>query len=242
MSLLKKLFSAKNESKREMKPRAPRVLVTPLHRLQYKSQDVKCGLSNLSTTGMAVFRDPTDGWHIGDLVHGVLRVDREEFSVSGMIRHISSTVAGFEFQNPPMAVVRAIESYLRVEILALSLRRVDPAYMKKDPRGDTHWFTDGRQNELFAVVDTKGVVAFHMTFMGNYIEGGRDRALKGGVVNEQDDFTADQAQSHKGSALVDVSRKLPAEMAALAVTYVQHVEALPPELRQDLASQLNPGK
>jgi PilZ domain len=237
MSFLKKLFSAKADDRREIKPRAPRVSVTPLHRLQFKSQDAKCGLGNLSTTGMAVFRDVgpnwTDGWHLGDTVHGVLRVDQNEFSVSAVIRHISSTIAGFEFISPPLTVIRAIEAYLRIEILALSLRRVDPAYMKKDPRGDTHWFTDGRQNELFIIADAKGVIAFHMTFMGNYIEGGRDRALKGGIVNEQED-----GQLHKGSALVDVSRKLPAEMAAIAVTYVQHVDALPLSLREDLAAKL----
>lgn len=233
MSFLKKLFAAKADSSKPQKPRAPRVSVTPLHRLAFKSQDVKCGLGNISTTGMAVFRDANDGWHIGDLVHGVLRIDKAEFSVSATIRHISPRVAGFEFKEPSLTVVRAIEGYLRVEILALSLRRVDPAYMKKDPRGETHWFTDGRQNELFYVADARGVVSFHMTFMGNYIEGGRDRALKGGVVNESED-----EQMHKGAALVDVSRKLSPEMSAIAITYVQHIEALPANLRTEIATKL----
>ena len=222
------------------RPRAPRVSVTPLHNLQLTPADVgvPVELSNISLNGMGVYRPPGSSWVFEGVVAGVLKIDSSEFQVAGRIRYLNDVLAGCEFMDRSPGLTAAIEAYLRVEILALSLRQVDSAFMKADPRGQVYWFTDGRQNEFFCVADGGGVVAFHMTFLGNYIEGGRARGVKGGVVNDG----REDSQTHKGSALVDMSRALAPEMLNLAHAFIQNVATFPQALRADVEKLLSPGK
>ncbi len=238
MSFLKKLFG-KTPDEKTLRARAPRVSVTPLHRLSFVASWKKdLELNNISTGGMAICRDDHEGvWQKDGVVSGLLKVDRDEFPVSARVRHVTQLIAGCEFVDPPAGLTHAIEAYLRVEILALNLRKVDPGYMKKDARGEALWFTDGRQNELFCVVDASGLVAYHVSFLGNYFEGGRDKKVKGGLINED----AEESRQHKGSALIDMNRALSPEMVRLAKSFVQNVEQLPLAVRESIAAHLEAG-
>ena len=166
----------------------------------------------------------------GQSFKGLLLIDSQEIAVQARVRHVSKILAGCEFADQSTALRRAVESYLRVEISALSLRPVDEMYLKPDPRGQVSWFTDGKQNEVYCVTDAAGLAAFHMTFLGNYIEGSRGKTLTGGLVNEDDA----ESDHQKGSSLLEMNAFLRPEMANLALTFIQNVERMSPETRKEI--------
>lgn len=230
--------------------RAPRVALTPLHRIVFMPMEDKlphggAKVANISTTGMAILRGVTGKMETGDHLDlnwvldgtckGIVVIDKEVFDVVLHVRHLSPIIAGCEFQETEnMVLKRAIEAYLRVEILALTLRKVNEAYIKPDPRGKSYWFTDGRQNELFVVVDNEGVLSYHMSFLGHYVEGGRDQSPRVGGLNDQGVTPFGQ----KGATLIEVSRKPSGNILNLALTFVRNVNQLPQKIREDIARNL----
>jgi hypothetical protein len=240
MSFFKKIFGAAENARAEISAkRAPRVSVTPLHRIAFlEHQDgPKSQLANISTSGMALLRDGLS-WNPGETRKGFLIIDKEEFEVESKIRHLSGKLAGCEFLGAEnVALKRSIEVYLRVEILALALRLVNDAYMKADPRGKTLWYTDGRQNEVYVVFDEAGVVAFHMSFLGNYVEGGRGQLPRVGELRDDTPL----APGQKGSTMIDAPRRPAGNTLNLALTFLRNVDQLPPALREELAKNLATG-
>lgn len=267
MSLFKKIFGKSAEQQQAAdRARAPRVQLQPLHRISFHDQGSgqKLDLSNISEGGMAVLHKGDPRFQKDGVVSGVLRIDKDEFAIEAQIRHLNMVLAGCEFRNTKGAanlesktvsglasnissgfagtrLKRTIENYLRVEILALNLRPVDPAYLKPDPRGATHWLTDGRQNEVYCVIDASGIVAFHLNFLGHYIEGARGTGVRGGVVLEN---VSGERPGHKASALLDMSRGLSSETLALAKSFVHNVVRSRPEMRNLLEKflEINLGK
>lgn len=229
MSLLSRIFG-RTAKAYDWRPRAPRVKLTPLHEISLMLGDFRLELGNISTTGMAVYYDTTNVWKEGSEVRGMVAIAHYSFDVTFVVRHLSEQLAGCEFVNPDPIMKTAIANYLGIEILALSLQKVDPSHAKVDPRGKTYWFNDGGQNEFFCVVDRSGVLEFQMTFMGNYVEGGRDRELKSGVV----EAAGESPHLRKPVTLLALSSGTEPEMTKLAASFVQHVELLPLELRDQI--------
>jgi hypothetical protein len=242
MSILKKLFSksaAEKEAQRQLLNRAPRVKVTPLHRILFRlvgnehSEELKIG--NVSIGGMAIIHDNYGGFTKDGTIAGLLVVDQNEINIEARIRHLTQNIAGCEFVGQNLKLKRSIEQYLKVEILALSLSKVSEAYLKPDPRGKTLWLTDGRQNELFAVFDGEGIVAYHLSFLGNYVDGGRGLPPRVGNMRDQ----VSELPGHKGSTLVDLaSPQVSREAIALARVFVLNVDGAPKNLRDDLINLL----
>jgi hypothetical protein len=233
MSLLKKFFASKADQKKAKVQRMPRVKITPLHRIYFWlgiEKTNRLDVGNLSTSGMAVIRDEKTVWDAGEEIEGILVIDKEEMALKARVRHLSEALAGCEFFSDNPALSRAIAGYLKIEILALTLRKVNEQYLKPDPRGRVEWLTDGRQNELYCVLDDQGVVAFHMSFLGNYVEGGRGMEARGGTVNQD----SRSAQGHKRSALIDLSSSLSPEMSAFGRTFVQNTEQLSEVARKEI--------
>lgn len=191
-------------------------------------------LANISTGGMGVIHAGDPRWKETDSCSGLVIIDKDEFGIQARICHVSEIVAGCEFVGENTKLKRAIEKYLRVEILALNLRQVADAYLKQDPLGDTTWFTDG-QNEIYVVTGAKGgdIISFHMTFLGHYVEGGGNGGVRIGNVKE-----SNKPMGHKGSALLDFSRDSGGEILGLAVTFVQNIERMPAEMRERLLEKL----
>lgn len=237
--------------------RAPRVSLTPLHRIVFieKARGVKAHLTNISTTGFAVLRSDIESstgsssgsssglsqeseakWTLGETHSGAIAIEKNEFEVELRVRHLSSVLAGCEFTGTEnITLKRAIEVYLRIEILALTLRKVNDAYIKPDPRGKSHWYTDGRQNEVFIVVDEEGVVSFNMSFLGNYVEGNRGQAPRVGSLS--DEGITEKGQ--KGSTLIEVSRRPTGNTLNLALTFIRNIDQLPYDVREEIAGNLS---
>ncbi len=244
MSILKKLSKtfagksgAESPTNRLQIQRAARVMVTPLHRISFRpvgSEANLLGLRNISIGGMALICDRVVKWASEDLIRGLLTVDKKEFQIEARIRHLSDVLAGCEFTGENLTLKRAIEDYLRVEILALNLRPIGQAYLKPDPRGKAQWLTDGKANELYCVSDDQGLVAFHMSFIGHYVEWTREAGVRAGSVRPNED----DRPYHKGAELLDLSKSLTRETISLAKVFVQNVERVADELRRELIEKL----
>ena len=236
MSLFKKILGQRpKEASRPQIERIPRIVVTSLHRIMFReSFGMMTQVANISAGGMALIREAAHGWKKDDTLQGALIIDQNEYEIEARIKHLDSTLAGCQFVSDRTDFKKAIHNYLKVEILALTLRPVSKEYLKADPRGEVHWLTDGRQNEFYCVTDTNGVVAFNMSFLGTYVEGGRATSLRTGSVRA----TATGEARHKGAELLDLANQPTHDTLKLAEIFVQNIERLDSSIRAQLSSMI----
>ena len=240
MSFFKKMFGSSEEASAKVQ-RFPRVQMTPLHRISFHpAGETVHKLANISIGGMALLGDESSGsgWKKDVLLNGTLTVDKSEHKIEARIRHITSTVAGCEFMGVSQELRQAIESYLRVEILALTLSRVDPKFIKQDARGKPSWFTDGKQNELYVTEDAKGISAFHIAFFGTYLEYDRTAGLRVGFLHDDDGLGEDTNPGYKGGSMIEMKGTVPIETISLADTFVRNIGVMPAETRGKIAATL----
>ncbi len=245
MSIFKKIFSKKPSevaAANEPTHRQPRIKLHPLHHVHFHADGIKSSLelANISSGGMAIFHREDPALKVDGQLRGIISIDKDEFAIEARIRHIFGILAGCQFGNESdqglpkdeyTRLKRAVENYFRIEVLALSLHPVSAAFMKKDERGISHWVTDGRQNEVYCVMDGQGMVVFHLSFVGHYVEGGRGVPLQAGLVHERGHH---DGPGHKVAAMLDLSREPAAETLRLALTFVQNAVRLPAEVRKEL--------
>lgn len=243
MGLLKKIFawhdSSSKKSGRDLRPREPRLFLTDKRQVSFRAVlsqgEISVPLANISSQGMALRRSGAPEMELDQEVQGVLNINGRDFDVRARVRHFADQQIGCVFTELPSDFARAVHDYLRVEILALKLNPVAEAFLKVDPRGQVHWFTDGRQNEVYGVTDADGVIEFHAFFLGNYVEGGRGKVLRCGYVRED----RRQEPGYKASALVDTLGEVSGEMVELAQALVMNVGAMSPELKKNLVQSLS---
>lgn len=226
MSILKRLFAKKpQEPERDFIPRPPRVRIKPLHRVTFlRFRDAgrdEISLGNISTKGMGLLRREIENAPIGAPMRGELAINDGSFLLESEVRHQSEHLIGCQFVGANEPLVKAIEHYFRIEILGMRLNQVDQAFLKQDPMGRVSWYTDGKQNEIYFVFDADGVHSFHVSFLGNYIEGGREKALRCGHIVEDTSFNQNK---HKGSALLDLSQPISDEVLSLGSLLIENVE------------------
>lgn len=232
MSFLKRLFSG---NKPAQVPRAPRIKVGVLHRVAFRPTPGREGspllLSNISTRGMGLLRRG-DTISVGQKLKGNLEINKESFDLEAEVKHQTAMTLGCEFQGSFDAVSRAVEEYFKLEICALKLNKVDEAYLKRDPAGQVTWFTDGKQNEVYLVSDSNGVASFHLSFLGNYVEGGRGKVLRAGHIVEDD------RMNYRGSDMLELTADVSDQILAHGRTLVANVGGLSDESVQQLQSFL----
>lgn len=225
MSIFKKLLGV-GKSERVHTLRPPRVRITTLHRVLFRQlvsgKEACIPVGNISTQGMGLLRAQAKAPALGQRIEGELEVNDSSFKVASEVRHLGDAIVGCQFVGAYDPLSRAIEEYFRVEICALQLYPVDEAYLKHDPAGQVRWFTDGKQNEVYFVADGDGILTFHVSFLGNYIEGGRGKVLRCGHVIEDLPST-----KHKGSSLLDLSPQISEEVLRLSHQLIDSLESLP---------------
>jgi hypothetical protein len=226
MSLFKKLF--KKETPKETISRAVRVALSPLHRILFHRktdtsvQEEKVG--NVSKTGMGIVYHPgLDALSPGIRVTGELELDGKGFEVEAEVRHITRNILGCRFIGEPTELALAVQEYLRGEILGLSLQPVGVENLAQPDEGTPEWYTDGDNNELYFVKSPEGILSFHITFLGSYLEGGVDKKLRFGyIVNEGEG----ESVLYKGSNLIHFEPEIPGGTDELAATIIQNVSDL----------------
>lgn len=224
MSFLKKLFGGDSKADRDRVARQPRVKIGPLHRIEFVPKGKpRVRLSNVSTQGMGLMRADLEGAQAGDAIAGDLKVGERSYPVSATVRHASSVVIGCQFADVAQPLARAIEDYFKIEILGLKLRRMNPQYMKADPEGAPSWYTDGGSNELYFVSSGGAIRRFHMSILGNYVEGGEKKPVRTGhVLDEREEG----ARIAKAASLVDLSPEASRQAIELARQLIRNVEEL----------------
>ncbi len=239
MGLFKKLLGleSSDSADKAFPARATRVKVTPLHRLAvHIGNDVKpLEIANVSVDGLAVFHLQRPEFVEGAEVSGHMLIESQDFAISARIRHVTEVLAGLEFLNADVALRRAVEKYLSVEILALNLRPIASSYLKPDPRGEAMWFTDGKKSEIYCVRDKDGLISFHLGFLGNYVEFERGGRLRAGTVLDSEPREA----RYKGSDLIEMSRHPSHEIIKLARVFAQNAERAPNDLRAEIDAKLS---
>ena len=240
MGLIKKIFGDHTVNAKATEiDRAPRITLSALQNMVFRDETAQWNLGNISVTGMGVLHDGKPSWKIFDVVKGLLVIDRDKFDVQIRVRHLTGILAGCEFVGANSTLQRAIENYLRVEIVALSLYPVREIFLKVDPRGQVEWLTDGRQNEFYCVHDDNGVVAYNMSFFGNYIEGGRGMTPRSGhLVEGKNDEPAHGG--HKPSTLLDVSAGIDPSVGRLGEVFVRNIAGLTAQIRNQVCADLKP--
>jgi hypothetical protein len=113
-------------------------------------------------------------------------------------------------------------------------------YMKRDPEGDAVWFTDGGSNELYFVVKDGAVRRFHMSFLGNYLEGSAGRPLRTGHVMEESDDSGSRLA--KGSAMVDLAEGTSRQAIELARQVLRNIGELSEERREAIERLIGNGE
>lgn len=213
-----------------LKARAPRVPITPLHRIQVQLEQPSIGslkLSNISTSGMGLFVG--EGELSGDvLLKGQILFEqktgtkKEPFEAK--VVHVTKSIAGAHFQIPNTDLKNAIREYFKLEIAGLSTMKVDPKYHKKQTEGTSIWIT-GDGCDLFFVTKENDIVSFKLTFLGNQFIGSKDQALYIGQVSAPDHD--ESGIRYKGTALmkdVSATREL-VESALKVMEFIPHLSA-----------------
>lgn len=240
VSWLKKVMGslAGAPEKTSLRPRASRVSLGPLHRVSFRPVDSKekLLLGNISQGGMLLLQ-PGERAESGKPLGGELTIDHDTFQIEGRFRHTTPTRAGVEFVKPSPELVSAIERYLRLEFLAMKLRRVDDMYLKPDPRGKIVWMTDGKQNEIYAVVGNRGLLDFHLTFLGHHIHATHDSAIHVGSIDEGETTNP----GHKGSSFIVQETVAPKEILRLALVFASNATDIPDDVRVPLIARLSEG-
>ncbi len=219
--------------------RNSRVSLGPLHRVSFRTAEVekRLLLGNVSQGGMLLL-DPGSIAESGRIIKGDLTVENETYKVEGRFRHATPTRGGVEFVKPSSDLVGAVERYLRLEFLAMKLRRVDDMYLKADPRGKVVWMTDGKQNEIYAVVGNRGLAAFHLTFLGHHLHATHDSEIRVGTVDEGSDVE-NTNPGHKGASLIVQESIAPKEILRLALVFASNATDIPDEVRVPLIARLS---
>lgn len=240
MSLFKKLFSFGSSNQRGK----PRVKINQLHKIAFhkiENPEKPVYLSSISTLGMGLMKRDTSAPKIGDDISGYLEIEKNKFDLKCEVRHVSANIIGCQFEAPSSPLVHAIENYFRLEITGLELKPVTEAVLKEDPRGQVRWFTDGKENEIYFVVDRKGILDFHLTFLGNYIEGGRNLTLKAGLVGDDFEVTDPSFRAdHKKAQLLHL-QKPDRRILTMASSLLMNTQALPQEFQAELLGLLKQG-
>jgi hypothetical protein len=213
-----------------LKARAPRVPITPLHRIQVQLEQPTSSsmkLSNISTSGMGIFVGE------GELSGGTVLKGQMVFEqktgtkkepFEAKVVHVTKSIAGAHFQIPNTNLKNAIREYFKLEIAGLSTMKVDPKYHKKQTEGTSTWIT-GDGCDLFFVTADDQIVSFKLTFLGNQFIGSKDQPLYVGQVSSPD--LDESGIRYKATALMkDVAATQELVESALKVMeFIPHLSA-----------------
>ncbi|MBK9519965.1 MAG: hypothetical protein IPO09_22100 [Anaeromyxobacter sp.] len=216
---------------------ALRVRVEPLHDISFgwtgDGPPVDVPVANLSATGMALLRgilpEPSGA---APTFAGLLGLGQRRLPVVLGLVHVSHDVVGCCFVDPGRALVDAINAHLAAELSALEMAPVEADRLPRQDQGAAHWF-HGRENcELYYVEQEGVLLRFHLSFLGNFLEGGADQPVRFGVL------TRDRALDTERPGDVHWFRMINAEQLATTIRFVSGIPGLEPGHRDAILKLL----
>jgi hypothetical protein len=227
IEFLKSFIKNLDDEVAEKMPRALRVKSAPLSEiyfhLQYKGKVVNCAVENLSTTGLGLICNEMS-LPLHKPMTGELELNGKKIPLKIKMTRTIDNFYGAQIMDGVVQYKNEIYSYYKMEFLASSLNKVDPKFLKKIEGEEIRWFFDGKNNELYYTVDQTGVISFHICFMLNYIEGGRNQKLRTGKVDEGQN----KVMALKESNLIKFDTVLNEDVLKQARTIINCISELPP--------------
>jgi len=222
-----------------LKPRALRVELAGFLRISFqKLEDSRSiRLKNISSGGLALLKSDLDvQLTMGEVIRGRLLIDEQSFEVEIKIVRQSEHILGAQFLVPSYDLQKAIKTYFQVELGAMSMSSMRPELLKEDPDGTPYFYYGKNDCELYVVLKDGQLRRFEMSFFGHYIEGGPGLKARHGVIQDFDKNEDDI--KFKGSRLVAQSASPREETKELALRFLEAIQALSPEIREQLRNAL----
>lgn len=241
MSFLKKLFSRNQETAPPKQvDRAPRVSLIPLHRVHFRvDEPSELGMVpvlNLSLSGLGLARHASQPWPpLRSRVQGELRIEEENYPLAVEMVYTSEQLVGARFLDMAPELKNRILRYFIAEFAATRMTEVNRSVLAEEPDGNPHFLVGQNQCELYYVEKDSRVVWFHLTFVGNYIEGDRKGRLKEGL------FEAEERKTYKGSTMIRSLRPLSREQGELALKFLANIRTLEPGIQGQLVALIQGG-
>jgi hypothetical protein len=223
MKLIKNLFK-KNKSRaasKEHKTRAHRIKLAPIEEvyfsLKLNGSPLRCRVANLSTSGIGLLTE--NELESGKTISGTLHLKEKEIPLKINTIFVSTGICGAHFVECPEEFKNEILNHFKMQYLGSLMCKVNPAYLQKNEDGEVHWFVDGARNELHYVVDKDGIINYHMTFLKNYLQGGRNLPVRTGRINH----SKNKDMMVKASHSIDFDEQPNSKIIEEAQTILRHL-------------------
>lgn len=208
---------------------APRIHIGPLHSIAFTwhapAGPRQVPVANLSASGAALMRAALPGLPAGPALEGLLQLGALALPVALEPVHTTHDVVGCAFRAPAPALVQAINAHLAAELHALGMVRVEDGRFEHAGPGRTVWFHGRENSELYYVEDRGEVLRFRLSFLANFLEGGRGRPVRFGVLTCDRDLASDRAGE------VHWLRKINADQLSTTLRFVSGIPGLDPAHR-----------
>lgn len=216
--------------------RSARVSVFPVYDVYFQAAIGNRGADvvvNVSTSGMGLLRVSGRFWpEPHAVVFGHVMLHGKHVAVQTKIVRATSSIIGCSFVGDTTLLAQALEEYFSVELSAVHLSEVNPEILKTELDGRGRLFRSKQNCELYLVERDAQLIRFQMSFLGNYLEGSYDEALKFGHVHGDER----EKPKYEGSSLVRYVSDIPSEILTAAEKFVSNVPGLEKTHRHAIAS------
>ena len=234
MSFLKKLLGRNREASLSTRiVRLPRLVLVPLHLVRFQCTEPQgvgtLSVLNLSLSGMGFQpHDQLRELAPGSKIQGFLQIEEERFPLSVELVYTSEQMTGGRFLDVPEDLKARILRYFVAEFAAIEMVDVKDSVLAAEPEGSPHFLVGKNQCELYFVEKDSKLVWFHLTFLGNYIEGDRSGKLREGTFEEA------PRRAYKDSTVIRSMCPLSLEMGELVLKFLANVRSLEPGIKAQL--------
>ncbi len=220
--------------------RTPRIQIKALRKIFFRPQDPSLGkkmiVLNVSTTGIGL-KPPSSFALIeeGEEIVGTLESRNKKINVTLLPVHKSAHFIGCAFVKPSIELQNWISLYFDVELAAMKLVGISPSHLsqKSTPGEEVRWFFGKENCELYYVHRQNALNHFHLSFFGNYFEGGANLPVRFGYLIEDLEI-----QRFKRSSMIRLMTKIPPDLLNKAIHFVEAIEDLDPHIRGEIVRHL----
>ncbi len=194
----------------------------------------KLKVQNISIGGIGLLASDFPNAELSRNIEGELRIvsnnkpdnvsPSSTFKILASIVHKTETTVGLRFNSITPELEFALEQYFKVELLGSRLSLVDKKFLKTENDILPIWLTDGRSNEIYILAEKNGAISFHLSFLGHYVEGAKDKKIRVGQITNKVD--SEDLNRYKASDLIEMSPKAEETSLRLARDFVSNARGI----------------
>lgn len=172
--------------------RAPRIKLGALENcwLIYKKENLirKFEIQTISTSGIGLLLEKASPFNPGESFLVTLVLGEKKVTAGFKVMYVDDSSIGCMFDQENISLTAEIYDYLKVQIAAHGLTPVNKKFLDAEIRDKATWLTDGRNNEIYYLIENNMIQEFQISFLGNHLSGGQDKELLYGKLNQKDDL------------------------------------------------------